>query len=155
MFKFARRHCSWHGENPLSLLEAGTAEGEQHARAAHLDGDELTQTLAAAEEPWKTLFKLGRVVGGRESELLGLWWDNLDLRNLERGHDPLHAPGRSTEAARVALKTEESKATLPLPRSTAAMMLAHKARVAYADAGQKDVRLRVAGPGARWARGTC
>src|SRR3954453_1970696 len=73
VFKFARRHCNWHGENPLSLLEtaerpkvSGTPE-----RRIYL-GDELAQTLAAAKDPWKTLFLLASVLGGRESELLGL-----------------------------------------------------------------------------------
>ena len=37
VFKFARRRCSWHGENPLTLLEAGERPKISHTRrAAHL-----------------------------------------------------------------------------------------------------------------------
>jgi integrase len=90
-------------------------------------GTELTQVLAAATEPWRTLFRLASVVGGRESELLGLWWEDVELGVLDRATIPFsHQVGR--DGKRVALKTEESKATLPLPRSTALMLLEHKAR---------------------------
>jgi hypothetical protein len=70
------------------------------------------------------LFRLASVVGARESELLGLWED-LDLR------DPDMATIRfafqaDRDGERVELKTEESKATLPLPRSTALTLLEHK-----------------------------
>lgn len=128
VFKFARRHCSWHGENPLSLLEAGERPKVSSTPERRIyTSDELSQTLTAAEEPWRTLFQLASVVGGRESELLGLWWENLDLSDLDEATIRFtHQVDR--QGARVPLKTEESKATLPLPRSTAAMLLQHKAR---------------------------
>src|SRR5215217_5848976 len=128
VFKFARRHCRWRGENPIGLLE-----GRERPRVSATperriySGEELTQTLAASTEPWTTLFRLAGVVAARESELLGLWWENLDLRDLDaatiRFTHHVDRKGR-----RVELKTEESKATLPLPRSTGLMLLEHKAR---------------------------
>jgi integrase len=128
VFKFARRHCGWRGENPLELLERGerpkvTAMPERRIYTE----DELAQTLAASWEPWTTIFRLAHDVGGRESELLGLWWENLDLR------DPSTATIRFThqldrDGERVELKTDESKATLPLPRASVRMLLEHKAR---------------------------
>ena len=67
-----------------------------------------------------------------------------------RRDDPLHAPG-GPEGRRVELKTEESKATLPLPRSTAVMLLEHKARRRRRRAA--GVRVRDAdGPAARAAQ---
>jgi integrase len=71
--------------------------------------------------------RLAGVLAGRQSELLGLWWENLDLC------DPDAATIRFTHQVdrrgrRVPLKTEESKATLPLPRSAALMLLEHRAR---------------------------
>jgi integrase len=80
VFKFARRHCGWRGENPIGLLEKGERPkvSDTPERRIYL-GDELGQTLAASREPWATLYRLAGVVGGRESELLALWWDNLDL----------------------------------------------------------------------------
>jgi integrase len=128
VFKFARRHCSWRGDNPFAELETSerpkvSATPERRIYA----GAELAQVLAAATEPWRTLFRLASVVGGRESELLGLWWEDVELSDLDRATIRFgFQVGR--DGKRVALKTEESKATLPLPRSTALMMLEHKAR---------------------------
>jgi integrase len=91
------------------------------------EGDELAQTLAASWEPWTTILRLANDVGGRESELLGLWWENLGLSDLTMATIRFtHQLDRGGE--RVALKTDESKATLPLPRATARMLLEHKAR---------------------------
>lgn len=135
VFKFASRHCSWHGENPFALLENGErpkVSATPERRIFH--GDELVQVIAASTEPWTTLFRLASVVGARESELLGLAWADLDLDDVGaasvRFTHQLDRAGR-----RVALKTEESKATLPLPRSGAAMMLEHKARSLHAGRG--------------------
>ena len=128
VFKFARRRCGWHGESPLALLEAGERPkvSQSPERRIYI-GDELGQVLAVADEPWRTLFRLASVVGGRESELLGLWWENLDLRDLDAATIAFtHQVDR--QGVRVALKTDESKATLPLPRAAALMMLEHRAR---------------------------
>jgi integrase len=128
VFKFGRRHCHWRGENPLELLEAGERPkpGETPERRIY-EGDELAQTLAASTEPWTTLFRLAGVVGARESEMLGLWWENLGLADVDAATIRFtHQVDR--RGNRVPLKTEESKATLPLPRSTALMLMDHKAR---------------------------
>jgi hypothetical protein len=128
VFKFARRHCRWRGENPISLLEGGERPKPSTSPERRIyRGDELVQTLAASREPWTTVFRLAGVVAGRQSELLGLWWENLDLC------DPEAATIRFTHQVdrtgrRVPLKTEESKATLPLPRPAAVMLLEHRAR---------------------------
>ena len=128
VFKFARRHCGWRGENPIGLLESAerpklTAAPERRIYTQA----ELEQVFAATWEPWRTLFRLAGIVGGRESELLGLWWEDFHLRDLNRatirfGHQ-VDRQGR-----RVELKTDESKAVLPLPRSAAVMLLEHQAR---------------------------
>jgi len=128
VFKYARRHCSWRGDNPFAELE--TSERPKVSatpeRRIYVDG-ELAQVLAAATEPWRTLFRLASVVGARESELLGLWWEDLELGDLDRATIRFgYQVGRDRK--RVELKTEESKATLPLPRSTALILLEHKAR---------------------------
>lgn len=128
VFKFARRHCSWRGDNPIELLERNERPKVTATRDRRIyTRDELVQTLAASWEPWTTIFRLADDVGGRESELLGLWWENLDLRDPDRATirftHQLDRAGR-----RVELKTEESKATLPLPRASVRMLLEHKAR---------------------------
>ncbi|MDA0164239.1 site-specific integrase [Solirubrobacter ginsenosidimutans] len=128
VFKFARRHCRWRGENPVELLEKGERPKVGTTRERRIfKGDELAQTLAASTEPWSTLFRLAGVVGGRESELLGLWWEDLELRDLDAATIRF-AFQVDRDGERVPLKTEESKARLPLPRSTALMLLEHRAR---------------------------
>jgi integrase len=54
-------------------------------------------------------------------------WQDLDLNDLDAAtiHFGFQA---DRDGERVALKTEESKATLPLPRSSALMLLEHRAR---------------------------
>src|SRR3954451_4575571 len=128
VFKFARRHCSWRGDNPFADLEKGErARVSASPERRIYDGGELAQVLAAATEPWRTLFRLASVVGGRESELLGLWWEDIGLGDVDAATIRFgFQVGR--DGKRVPLKTEESKATLPLPRSTARMLLEHKAR---------------------------
>jgi integrase len=137
VFKFARRHCSWRGDNPFVELESGErARLSASPQRRIYEGGELAQVLAAATEPWRTLFRLASVVGARESELLGLWWEDLDLSDLDAATIRFgFQVGR--DGGRVALKTEESKATLPLPRSTALMLLEHETRTS-APTGPRD-----------------
>jgi integrase len=130
VFKFARRHCGWRGDNPFAELETGERPKVSTTPERRIFvGGELAQVLDASTEPWRTLFRLASVVGGRESELLGLWWEDLNLSDL--GAATIRF-GYQTDrdGERVELKTEESKATLPLPRSAALMLLEHKARTA-------------------------
>ncbi len=132
VFKFARRHCGWHGENPFLLLEkrerpktSATPE-----RRIYTD-DELAQVLAACTEPWNTLFQVGDMMGGRISELLGLWWEDVNLEDLDAATIAFsHQVTR--KGVRVELKTDESKAKLPLPRAAALLLLKHKARSSHA-----------------------
>lgn len=132
VFKFARRHCGWHGENPIALLEISERPRLADAPERRIyEGGELPQVLAATWEPWRTLFRLADIVGGRESELLGLWWQDLDLRELDRATIRFGFQV-DRQGRRVELKTDESKAILPLPRSAAAMLLEHKTRATYA-----------------------
>lgn len=128
VFKFARRHCSWRGDNPFAELETSERPkvSTTPTRRIYI-GAELAQVLDASTEPWRMLLRLASVVGGRESELLGLWWEDLELGDLDRATIRFaHQVGR--DGNRVELKTEESKAKLPLPCSTALMLLEHKAR---------------------------
>src|SRR3954454_25190077 len=76
VFKFARRHCMWRGDNPFGELETSERPKVSTTPARRIYvGAEPAQVIAAATEPWRTLFRLRSVVGARESELLGLWWE--------------------------------------------------------------------------------
>jgi integrase len=128
IFRYASRRLGFEGTNPVSMLERDERPSPSDAPDRRVyTRDELDQTLAATTEPWQTLFRLADIVGGRESELLALWWENLALDHLDAATIRFtHQVDRG--GARVPLKTEESKATLPLPRAAALMLLEHKAR---------------------------
>jgi integrase len=128
VFKFARRRMGWHGTDPIAALDRSERPRvSQAARKRIFEGDELRQTLAAAREPWRTLFALAAVTGARMSELLGLVWSDLNLGDPDDATVSFtHQLSRSGK--RVALKTDESRRTVELPRSLALLLLEHKAR---------------------------
>src|SRR5206468_305837 len=84
VFKFARRHLGWHGESPFTDLQNGERPRlSETPRRRIFEGDELAQTIAAAQDPWRTLFTFAAVTGARVSEVLGLVWSDLDMGDLE------------------------------------------------------------------------
>jgi hypothetical protein len=102
VFRFARRRCGQHGDNPIGLLEASERPrlSDRPERRIY-EPDELAQVLAASWEPWTTIFRLADVAAGRESGLLALWWsENLDLSDLDAARDHVHASGRPRRQAR-------------------------------------------------------
>ena len=131
VFRYARRHLSWAGTSPVAdLLRSERPRASSPERRVY-ERVELAQTIAAADEPWATLFRLAAVVGARESELLGLCWHDLGLDDLDAATVTFtHQVDRAGQ--RVPLKTDESKATLPLPRAAALMLLEHRARSMHA-----------------------
>jgi integrase len=126
VFRFAYRRMSWHGENPISALEAGERPktGQTQRRRIYLD-DELQQTLAAAPQPYRTLFSLAAVTGARLSELLGLRWSDVDMADAEAGEVRIEQQVDRKGSAQP-LKTEESRRRIELPRSLAVMLATHR-----------------------------
>lgn len=114
VFTFARRRCSWHGDNPFSLLESGERpKVAQTQRRRIFTADELAQTVARAQGPWRLLFMLAAVTGARLSELLGLVWEDLDLTEPDATISFAFQADRRGQ--RVPLKTEESRRTVEIP----------------------------------------
>jgi integrase len=128
VYRYAIRRLYYDGTNPVAMLERKERPKVDQSPERRVNTrEELEQTIAATNEPWRTLFRLADIVGGRESELLGLWWENLDLRDLGAATIRFsHQVDRS--GRRVPLKTDESKATLPLPNAAAVMLLEHRDR---------------------------
>ena len=84
IFRYAIRRLGFEGANPVSMLERGERPSPSQAPERRIySRRELEQTLAATSEPWSTLFRLADIVGARESELLALWWENLELGDLD------------------------------------------------------------------------
>jgi integrase len=135
VFKFSHRRLGWHGENPIAALDKGERPKTTAAAKRRIfSGDELAQTLAAAAEPYRTLFALAATTGARLSECLGLVWADLDLA------DPETASVRfdyqvDRQGRRQPLKTQESRRTVELPRSLAALLTSLQAHSAHGGPG--------------------
>lgn len=124
VYKFAARRMGWFGVQTLSLLEPSERPKVTQAPRRRLFTDaELVQTLAAAHEPYRTLFSLAVVVGPRISEALGLAREDLDLADLnEATVNFIFQVDR--KGIRQRLKTEESQREVEIPYSLAMRLTA-------------------------------
>lgn len=130
VFKHAQRRLDWRGVNPIPLMERSERPKASGAKRRIYQGDELAQMLAAASGQWRVLFTLAAVTGARLSELLGLVWADLDLKNPgEAGIAFTNQIDRSGQ--RAPLKTDDSEGVVVIPRAVATMLRRHRARSAY------------------------
>lgn len=84
IYRYAIRRLGWSGTNPVSvMLTSERPKPSQSKRRRIFEGAELEQTIAAAREPWRTLFTLAALTGARVSELLGLTWADVRLDDLD------------------------------------------------------------------------
>lgn len=122
VFRFARRRLDWHGDSPVAELDASErpSTGGSERRRIY-QGDELAQTLAAATDPYKTLFALASVTGARLSECLGLVWDEVSITDLDDAEVRFRFQV-DRQGKRQPLKTEESRRTVEIPRALASML---------------------------------
>jgi len=131
IYRYAARRLGWAGTNPVSLLlPSERPKPGQSARRRLFEGDELEQTVAAAGEPYGTLFTLAALTGARVSELLALRWANVRISDLEDAEVQFacqvdrHGNVRPT-------KTDGSVRTVPIPAELAAILSRHKDRARY------------------------
>ena len=102
------------------------------------EGEQLDQTIAAAHEPFRTLFTVAALTGARISELCGLTWADVRVDDLEEAEIEFgwqvdrHGNRRPT-------KTDGSARTVPVPRQLAAVLARH--RRAARDPRPKQLRL--------------
>ncbi len=122
------------GANPEKPL--ADVIDEIHRRCVVILGEEIDHAAEEASkgEPFKTLFALAATTGARLSECLGLVWRDLDLADAG-GAAVSFAYQVDRHGRRQPLKTEESRRTVELPRSLAAMLLAVKARSPHSQEG--------------------
>ena len=159
-FKFARRRMNWHGQNPVVELEKGERpKVSAAARRPIFVGDQLAQTLAAAREPYKTLFAVGSVTGARLSECLGLVWADVQLDDLDAAAIRCEYQA-DRQGRRQPLKTDESRRTVEIPRQLAVMLVTHKLRsddtsptaFVFATRTGAAIQQRDVGTALRWAQ---
>lgn len=135
VFKFSQRRMNWHGHNPIPLLENGERPRTSETQRRRIfEGDELAQTLAVALDPYRLLFTLAAVTGARLSELLGLVWADVDLSDPDAA-EVRFAYQADRAGKRVALKTEESRRTVEIPRQLASLLLQHQAASLHSTSG--------------------
>lgn len=128
IYRFAARRLGWAGTNPVSLmLPSERPKTSRGARRRLFEGTELEETLAAAPEPYKTLFTVAALTGARLSELLGLTWANLRLDPVDDAEiEFAHQIDRHGQIAPT--KTNESARTVPIPRQLAEILVDHRSR---------------------------
>jgi integrase len=126
IYRYAARRLGWVGTNPVSLmLPSERPKPSQAKRRRLFEGTELEETIAAATEPYKTLFTVAALTGARLSELLGLTWANLHLDPLDDAEiEFAHQVDRKGQIRPT--KTDESARTIPIPAQLAQILLHHR-----------------------------
>ncbi len=95
-----------------------------------VNGEQLEQTIAAAHEPFGTLFTVAALTGARISELCGLTWadvrvDNLGDAEIEFGWQV------DRHGSRRPMETDGSARTVPIPRELALVLAGHRRGARY------------------------
>jgi len=131
IYKFATRRLGWSGTIPTTLmLRSERPKMSRTKRRPVFTGEQLEQTIAAAHEPFRTLFTVAALTGARISELCALTWadvriDNPDDAEIEFGSQvDRHGNRRPT-------KTDGSARTVPVPRELAIVLARHKLPARY------------------------
>ena len=136
IYRYAGRRLGWRGVNPVSLMLASERPKPSHTKRRRIfEGKELEQTIAAADQPYRTLFTLAALTGARVSELLGLTWADVRLADLDEAELEF-AWQVDRQGRRQPTKTDGSARTVPIPRELARILAAHK--LASAFSGQED-----------------
>jgi integrase len=126
IYRYAARRLGWSGTNPVSvMLTSERPKPSQSKRRRIFEGSELEQTIAAANEPWRTLFTLAASTGGRVSELLGLTWADVRLDDLDDAEIEF-AWQVDRHGERGPTKTDGSARTVPIPRELAGLLTQHR-----------------------------
>ena len=126
IFKFAARRLGWAGTIPTSLMLSSERPKLAHAhRRPIFDGGQLDQTIAAAGDPYKTMFTLAALTGARMSELCGLTWAKVRLDDLVEAEVEF-AWQVDRKGNRRPTKSDGSARTVPIPRRLAVILARHK-----------------------------
>ncbi len=126
IYKFAVRRLGWRGTLPTTLmLQSERPKVSQGKRRPIFEGEELEQTITAAQEPFRTLFTVAALTGARISELCGLTWADVHIDQLDDGEIEF-AWQVDRRGNRRPTKTDGSARTVPIPAQLAAMLGRHK-----------------------------
>lgn len=112
------------------MLSSERAKPSKGQRRRIFERDELEQTIAAAAEPYRTLFTVAALTGARLSELLGLTWGCVRVDELEDAEVEF-ALQVDRKGRLEATKTDGSARTVPIPSQLARILAAHKRRSSF------------------------
>jgi integrase len=126
IYKFAARRLGFTGINPTTLLLSSERPKVSLAKRRPIfTPEQIEQTLAAATEPYRTLFTVAALTGARVSELCGLTWADVRLGDLDDG-EITFAWQVDRKGKRRPTKTDGSARTVPIPRELALILARHK-----------------------------
>ena len=128
IYRYAARRLGWVGTNPVSLmLSSERPKPSQSMRRRIFEGGELEQTIAASNEPYRTLFTVAALTGARLSELLGLTWGRVRLDSLDDAE--IEFAVQVDRLGRLSpTKTDGSARTVPIPEQLGCILARHKSR---------------------------
>jgi integrase len=129
IYKYAARRLGWAGQNPVELLLRSERPKLGHDQKHVFEGQQIEQTIAAASEPWHTLFTVAALTGARMSEIIGLTWANVKLDDPDDA-EISYVQQVDRHGNAVPLKTESSRRAVPIAHGLAVILTAHKLRSA-------------------------
>jgi integrase len=131
IYRFAARRLGWTGTIPTALmLRSERPKVSESKRRPIFTGEQLEQTIAAAHEPFRTLFTVAALTGARISELCGLTWADVRIDDPEEAEIEFawqvdrHGHRRPT-------KTDGSARTVPIPSELALVLARHGGAARY------------------------
>jgi integrase len=126
IYKFAARRLGFTGMNPTTLMLSSERPKVSLAKRRPIfTPEQIEQTLAAASEPYRTLFTVAALTGARVSELLGLTWADVRLDDLDDA-EITFAWQVDRQGNRRPTKTDGSARNVPIPKELALVLARHK-----------------------------
>jgi integrase len=126
IYRYAARRLGWVGISPVSLMLPSERPKPSLAKPRRIfEGEEVEQTIAAADEPWRTMFIVIALTGARISEVCGLTWAHVGLNDPEDAEVEF-AKQVDRNGNPVPTKTHDSARTVPIPQALALVLARHK-----------------------------
>jgi integrase len=110
---------------PVRMLSSERPKLSLAKRSPIFTPEQIEQTLAAAAEPYRTLFTVAALTGARVSELCGLTWADVRVDELDDA-EITFAWQVDRKGNRRPTKTDGSARTVPIPRELALILARHK-----------------------------
>jgi integrase len=126
IYKFATRRLGWQGVSPTTLMLSSERPKVSLAKRRPIfTGEQIEQTIAAAPEPFRTMFTVAALTGARMSELCGLAWGEVSLADLDDA-ELTFGWQVDRKGQRRPTKTDGSARTVPIPRELAVLLARRK-----------------------------